>query len=98
MLLADELIGLRVKVIKSTDPGKQGTTGKVVDETYGTLTVKTSAGEKIIPKDESVFEFFYDKKWVEVDGRMLVARPEDRIKRAGRLSRKWRLPKFFFRR
>lgn len=98
MLLADELIGLRVKVVKAADSGKQGITGKIVDETYGTFVVKTAGGEKTVPKDECIFEFFYDKKWVRVDGRMLVARPEDRIKRAGKLSRKWRLPRFFFKR
>ncbi len=96
MILADELIGLQVRVEKSTDPGREGLRGKVVDETRNTLVVDTGRGEKVLPKAECIFAFHYKGRWVRVDGRLLVARPEDRIKKARHLGRKWRLPGFFF--
>lgn len=96
-ILADELIGLQVRVAKSRDPGREGLEGRVVDETRNTIVVETPKGEKTLPKAECTFAFHYEGKWTRVDGRLLVARPEDRIKKARQTERKWRLPKFFFR-
>jgi ribonuclease P protein subunit POP4 len=95
-ILADELIGLPVKVAESSDASKVGIAGKVVDETFNTLTIRTNKGEKVLPKDECVFSFIYKGKDVFVDGKMLLSRPEDRIKKAGHIQRKWRFPSFFF--
>ncbi|HDR53512.1 MAG TPA: ribonuclease P protein component 1 [archaeon] len=95
-ILADELIGLRASVATCTDPGKAGLRGKIVDETKNLLILETEKGEKRVPKAESVFVFDYKGKKVKVDGRLLVSRPEDRIKKASGLLRKWRFPAFFF--
>jgi len=97
MILGDELIGLHVRVEKSSDKGREAIEGRVVDETRNTLVVETAHGDKTVPKAECTFSFDYKGVWTEVDGRLLVARPEDRIKKAKHLGRKWRLPKFFFR-
>ena len=94
-ILADELIGLEVEVADSTDPSKIGIKGRVVDETMKTLVVETERGRKVLPKAECKFIFDYRGKRVEVDGKLLVARPEDRIKKGKHLARKWRIPKFF---
>jgi len=89
-IVRHELIGLRVRVAKSTDPTQQGIAGKVIDETYKTLKiesrVKTASGikikEKIIPKNSSIFIFTLPNKTkVRVVGSLLVGRPEDRIKK-----------------
>lgn len=98
MILADELIGLPVKVEKSTDPGREKIEGKVVDETKNTLIIETTSGDKKVSKAECTFAFNYKGRWTKVDGKLLVARPEDRIKKARQISKKWRLPKFFFKR
>ena len=98
MILADELIGLRVKIVESTDPGREKIEGKVVDETRNTIIIETKSGDKTVPKAECTFSFHYEGKWTKVDGRLLVARPEDRIKKAKHVKRKWRLPGFFFKR
>jgi len=97
-ILADELIGLKVEIVDSTDKGRIGIKGRVVDETMKMLVIETERGIKKVPKAECVFLFDYRGKKVKVDGRLLVARPEDRIKRAFHLKRKWRIPKFFFKR
>ncbi|MBR9689480.1 MAG: ribonuclease P protein component 1 [Candidatus Altiarchaeota archaeon] len=96
MILEDELIGLSVTVSKSTDKSKRGVFGRVVNETKNTLTIDTKDGEKKIPKAECSFEFLYQGEPVKVEGKLLVSRPEDRIKKSRHWSRKWRLPKLFF--
>lgn len=84
-ILRHELIGLEVSVINSSDPNLVGVSGRIIDETKGTLVIK-GKNEKtyIIPKDTSIFKIISaDGVEAEVDGIKLVARPEERIKRKG---------------
>jgi len=82
-----ELIGLRVRVAESTDPMLRGLNGTVVDETHNMLVIETKragkpAVEKRLSKQNSVFIFALPNKVkVKVDGRLLVGRPEDRVKK-----------------
>ena len=103
-VLKHELIDLDVKIEKSTSRSMQGLTGRVVDESYGTLTIETTVKprktkarkkkskksvevyskvvEKVIPKSNSIFIFTLPNGVkVQVEGRLLVGRPEDRIKK-----------------
>jgi len=79
-LVRHELIGLRVRVTDSSD---SEITGKVVDETRNTLTVEVKGKDRRFIKDRCVFSFFLpgSRKRVRVDGKIIVARPEDRIKK-----------------
>ena len=82
-LVRHELIGLKVKVEKSTDPTQKGISGKVIDETYNTLKIESKdRKEKSIVKRNTTFVFSLPNKTkVQVDGKLLVSRPEDRIKK-----------------
>ena len=82
-IVRHELIGLKVRIEKSTDPTQKGLRGKVIDESYNTIKIETVKGkEKVIPKKNSVFIFTLPNKTkVQVEGKLLVARPEDRIKK-----------------
>jgi ribonuclease P protein subunit POP4 len=83
-----EFIGLETTVVKSSNPDVVGLSGKVVDETRNTLTILQDNTEKVIVKDTSVFEFVLpDKTVVEIDGKFIMGRPEDRLKR--RPKRLW---------
>jgi len=78
-----ELIGLAVRVAEGPDKGLKGLAGRVVDESRNTLTIEADANEKVVPKAGFVFSFRLpqEDKWVRVDGDVIVARPEDRIKK-----------------
>lgn len=91
-LVMHEFIGLWVRVSMSSDPGKKGLSGLVMDETRNTLLVETKNGErKVLPKKECVFRFTLpDGAVVEVDGKAIVSRPEDRTKKMQRLVERWR--------
>jgi ribonuclease P protein subunit POP4 len=77
-----ELIGLNVRVTHSTHEGFIGIEGKVVDETKKTIWVETDKLVKIVPKDVATFHFYLpDGNIVEIEGKIIIARPEDRIKK-----------------
>ena len=80
-LLRGELIGLEVRVSDSTHPGWIGIQGRVVDETRNMLFIEAEGKVKKIPKDTCRFEFRINSRWLKVDGKLLVGRPEDRIKK-----------------
>jgi ribonuclease P protein subunit POP4 len=82
-LVRHELIGLEIKIKDSTNKNQKGLKGKVIDETYNTLKIETKEGkEKIITKNNSIFIFTLPNGVkVEVDGKVLISRPEDRIKK-----------------
>jgi len=83
-----EFIGLNAKVVKSTNPNYVGIGGRVIDETRNTLVIRRENEDKIIVKNVAVFHFTMpDGTVVEVDGNLIVGRPEDRVKK--RLRRRW---------
>ena len=77
-----EFIGTEAEVSKSAHPGYVGISGKIIDETRNTLTILHEGKRKIVVKDSAVFHFkFSDGTIVEIDGKILVGRPEDRLKK-----------------
>jgi len=80
-IVHDEIIGLKVKIIKSTHSGYVSIEGIVVDETQNKITVLHEGKRKDIVKKVSIFQFTLpDGALTEIDGRNLVGRPEDRIR------------------
>jgi ribonuclease P protein subunit POP4 len=77
-----EFIGTEAKVVKSTNRSCVGIRGRVIDETRNTFTILHNGKRKMIVKDSSIFHFkFSDGTVVEIDGKLLVGRPEDRLKK-----------------
>ena len=80
-ILRHELIGLNVKISKATDPTLRSIKGSVVDETKNTLSILSSGGTLIVPKNVATFRFKLPSgPLVDVDGARLVGRPENRLK------------------
>uniref|UniRef100_A0A7C3EW70 Ribonuclease P protein component 1 n=1 Tax=Candidatus Methanomethylicus mesodigestus TaxID=1867258 RepID=A0A7C3EW70_9CREN len=79
-LIYNDIVGLTVRVARSSDPTQQGLFGKVVDETANTLTVATDKGEKMIPKRNSSFSFYLPCE-VTVNGDDIAFSPAERLKR-----------------
>lgn len=81
-------IGLNAKVAKSSNPEYIGVKGKVIDETRNTLVISHENREKTIVKDVTVFHFTLpDGTVVEIDGKAIVGRPENRVKK--KVKRRW---------
>ena len=79
-LMMHEMIGLKVKVGRSTDRGRDNMNGKIVDETKNTFIIATAKGEKVVPKNTAALEFMLGDERVMVEGANINYRPEDRIK------------------
>lgn len=81
-LHAHELIGLRASVIDRKS-GKKIAEGLIIDETYGTFSILCDDGNiKKFIKHGRRFRFLLPTGVVvEVDGKNIVGRPEDRVKK-----------------
>ena len=87
-ILQSEFIGLEAEVVRSSNKSQVGIRGKVLDETQKTLTISHKDKEKRVAKETSTFQFTLpDRTVVEVDGKVIVGRPEDRAKKTVR--RNW---------
>jgi len=87
-ILQHELIGLNARVVKSSHPNYVGIAGRVIDETRNTLVIRHENKRKIVTKRVAVFHFTMpDGTVIEIDGKAIVGRPENRIKK--RIRRRW---------
>ncbi|HVP41420.1 MAG TPA: ribonuclease P protein component 1 [Candidatus Krumholzibacteriaceae bacterium] len=87
-IIQGEFIGLDAKITKNNNPSLVKMKGKIINETRNTFVILQEGKQKIIPKDTSVFHFIMqDRTVVEIDGKLLLGRPEDRVKK--RIRRLW---------
>ncbi len=83
-----EFIGTKCKVTESRHSSYVGIKGEVIDESRNTFTILQSGKPKSIVKEAALFQFGYsDGTVVEIDGKLLVGRPEDRLKKS--VKRLW---------
>lgn len=87
-IVQSELIGLKGRVVKSSNPSCVGISGVVVDETRNTLVIRQDNRDRVVVKDQAVFQFtLSDGTILEVEGSAIVGRPEDRVKK--QVRRRW---------
>ncbi len=85
-ILMHEFIGLQCKIVGSKNRYNVGIEGNIIDENMKTITLRTNKNRKVIAKEGTTFRLHLDDKKVDIDGNLIVARPEDRIKKR---FRKW---------
>ena len=87
-IIRHEFIGTEGKIAKSPHADYVGVRGEVIDETKNTFTFMQNGKAKNVVKNLAVFNFkFSDGTIVEIDGKLLVGRPEDRLKKT--VKRLW---------
>jgi ribonuclease P protein subunit POP4 len=87
-IINSEFIGTETEVSSSRHDGYVGITGEIVSETRNIFKLMHNGKPKSIVKDQAVFNFKYsDGTVVEIDGKLLVGRPEDRLKKS--IKRLW---------
>lgn len=87
-IIQTEFINLNAKIVKSSNPSDVGLSGKIVDETQKTFTILYNGKKRTIPKNHTMFCFTYpDETAVEIDGNILLGKPEERIKK--KIRRLW---------
>lgn len=87
-IIQSEFIGTKTEIVESPHSDYLGISGRIMDETRNTFLISSGEEKKRIIKESSVFHFqFSDGKIVEIDGQLLVGRPEDRLKK--QVKRLW---------
>lgn len=83
-----EFMGLAARVTRSTNQDDLHIAGVVVDETRKTFVILQDRKKKRVMKNQTSIQFtFPDDTTVEIDGRVLLGRPEERLKK--RIRRLW---------
>ncbi len=83
-----EFVGTNACVAQSAHADYVGVCGEVIGETKNTFTLNGEGKAKSILKQGAVFNFtFEDGTIVEIDGKLLVGRSEDRLKKS--VKRLW---------
>ena len=72
--IREELIGKSIEV-----EGKK-IQGTIIDETKHTFTIETAQGNKKVTKKDNIFLISAKDGRMRINGHLLIARPEDRIK------------------
>jgi ribonuclease P protein subunit POP4 len=87
-VLGFEFIGRHAEAITNALAGNTRVSGTVIDETRNTFTLLANAERKSIIKESTIFRFeLPDHAIVEINGKLLVGRPEDRLKKC--VKRLW---------
>jgi len=87
-IICHEFIGIESKIVQSPHAGYLGLSGRILDETKNTFLLQHENETKRIVKDAAVFHFtFPDGAIVEISGKLLVGKPEDRLKKT--IKRLW---------
>ncbi|MFH1306464.1 MAG: ribonuclease P protein subunit [Candidatus Micrarchaeota archaeon] len=78
--MAEEWIGLNVRITNSPNPNNIGIEGKIVRETLNTVTLLTEKNErKVVPKKGAKAQIANSKKILDLNAAQV--RPEERSKR-----------------
>ncbi len=80
--LVEEYIGAQIKIVRASDQKYENIHGKIVDETKNTFTIENHR-ERIVPKQNCLFEIEINNSWKTIQGEDIMYRPEDRIKKLG---------------
>jgi ribonuclease P protein subunit POP4 len=87
-VICGEFIGTDARIVKSRNNDSVGMGGRIIAETRNTFTILHEGKRKTIVKDSSLFHIrFSDGTIVEIDGKLLVGRPEHRLKKS--IRRLW---------
>ena len=87
-IIREEFVGTTGAVTSSPHAGYLEISGEVLGETRNTFIIQQEGKKRSVVKDQAVFQFkFSDGTVVEIDGKLLVGRSEDRLKKT--VKRLW---------
>ena len=87
-ILRYEFIGAKGLVAASPNSNLMGVSGLVIGETRNTFALRNLGITRSVVKEAATFDFtFNDGTVVEIDGKLLVGRSEDRLKKS--VKRLW---------
>ena len=76
-----EFIGLEVEIADATNKDMKGIKGKIIDETKNTFVIEHNNKTKVVLKEQVTLNVKMDGHIVRIDGKTLLGRSEDRVKK-----------------
>ncbi len=80
-IIRHELIGLNAEIVEAKNKSLVGLKGKIIDETKNLLIIQSKKGEKKVLKDQVTLKLKMKDKKFQLEGKLLVGKPEDRLKK-----------------
>ena len=80
-IIRHELIGLNAEIVEAKNKSLVGLKGKIIDETKNLLIIQSKKGEKKVLKDQVTLKLKMKDKKFKLEGKLLVGKPEDRLKK-----------------
>ena len=81
-----ELIGLKVEVVDAKNKSLIGLRGLIVDETKNMLSIEKDGVIKRVIKSQVTLNIMLEGQTFQINGKVLVGRPEDRLKKIRRIK------------
>ncbi len=78
-IVLHEMIGLRTEIVNSTNNQIVGLKGTILNETKSMFVLDTENGIKSFSKKDNDWKFSIKNHDVEINGKILCKRPEDRL-------------------
>ncbi len=85
-ILRSEIIGLEAEVVDAENKSLIGLRGLVVDETKNMLSIEKDGVVKKVVKSQVTLKILFEGQAFQIDGKVLVGRPEDRLKKIRRIK------------
>lgn len=85
-IVRSELIGLEVEIIDSKNKSLIGLKGLIIDETKNMLSIEKDGVVKSVIKSQVTLKISFEGQTFQIDGKVLVGRPEDRLKKTRRIK------------
>ena len=81
-----ELIGLEAEIVEAKNKSLIGLKGLIIDETKNTIVIEKDGMAKKVIKSQVTLNITLEDQTFQIDGNILVGRPEDRLKKIRRLK------------
>ena len=82
-ILRYEFVGTEARIVRSQHTDYAGIHGKIIAETKNTFTILHKGKAKSVIKNLALFNLkFSDGTIFEIDGKLLMGRPEGRLKKS----------------
>ena len=86
-IIRSEMIGLEAEVVDAKNKSLIGLRGLIIGETKNTMSIEREDGvvKKVIKSQVTINVLFEGQKF-QIDGKVVLGRPEDRLKKVRRIK------------
>ena len=77
---------MEAEIVDASNKSLVGLKGWIVDETKNTISIDKGGVVKKVIKSQVIFNILFEGQTFQINGKVLVGRPEDRLKKIRRIK------------